>query len=882
MGRQQSLSVGVLVDHRYRLEAPRPGPGFGEVWRAVDTQYAGRKVRLKFLRAPAALDEEEFAGTAVALRAIRHDHIVAVLNHGVWASRPYVVWDLGPEATLADWLDEVRANDEEIDLAHVWSVFEQISAGVHAAHAGGEGWEPLVHGCLTPASVVIERRAGVPAEVRVCDIALVGFDELDTERLGRVPGFSEYLAPEQVAGHVATPAVDVFALAVLLAEMLAAPHSLTGAFWELSREGSVRARLGALREGVPDTVWDLVARALSAFPSQRPPSAGAFADELRAVWPGAPERPALSTRPPSPSSSPTPSDSNSNPQPNALSSAGALVARTQGPSLGPSPATLASPLFGDVTARVVSPPFLAPSAPLHPSAPSPIRSLTSAPGVASDASERTVEISTLQAPVRSAPSAETTDEIALNEELIEEDDEPTSEIGTVQPTVVLAAPPPTRFEEEDDTGPPTRALEVPHVESRREDPTQEQILPPARPAMAALHFAAGVDPLAPYGPGAPTLPPPCASASAALRPQVRPFGSSPPPDPQASDAKHGTSRRVSRSVWVALLVGGAALPAIGGVLLAVWPDSRPAGAAVQRTLAPMPASSVTTPSSTTLGSPSPVAPSSAERSSVLAARPASVSGACPGEMVRVEGGAFRVARGSGEPAGAASMVYVSTLCVDPTEVSAGEYARCVAARACTTDAPPVRAEGLRADALLALASYCTLPDASHPQRPMNCVDWSQAAAFCRWRGARLPSADEWEFVAHGVDGRRYPWGDSPPEPERVNGCGPECAALPAPLRTRRWLYPRADRWLGPADVGTLLAGATRDQVLDLAGNVAEWTEDLAPAHAGSRGGEPMRVVRGGSWLDADPELLRADARRVYRADTRLPTIGFRCVLSIQR
>jgi formylglycine-generating enzyme required for sulfatase activity len=132
--------------------------------------------------------------------------------------------------------------------------------------------------------------------------------------------------------------------------------------------------------------------------------------------------------------------------------------------------------------------------------------------------------------------------------------------------------------------------------------------------------------------------------------------------------------------------------------------------------------------------------------------------------------------------------------------------------------------------------------------PVTYVTWDDAVAFCAWMDARLPSEDEWEHAARGYDDRLWPWGDELPDASRaVFGTG-----------------------IGrPQPVGSAPAGASPFGVLDLAGNVAEWT-------VGTYGDGPERSVRGGCYVDG-PDALRCSARRPVLGAARDPYIGFRPV-----
>lgn len=176
--------------------------------------------------------------------------------------------------------------------------------------------------------------------------------------------------------------------------------------------------------------------------------------------------------------------------------------------------------------------------------------------------------------------------------------------------------------------------------------------------------------------------------------------------------------------------------------------------------------------------------------------------------------------------------------IDRTEVTAGDYARCAAAGACPA--------GLFVPA--SERAGCNLGAADRDRHPMNCVSWWGAAAYCRWAGGRLPTGREWERAARGAGGRTYPWGEAPPDCSRavMAGC--------------------PDAGPGTQPVGSRPSGGTPEGVLDLAGNVDEWT-----ATTNGMGAE----VRGGAF-DGSEARLTSGRRRVLGVPYRLDVLGFRC------
>ena len=231
---------------------------------------------------------------------------------------------------------------------------------------------------------------------------------------------------------------------------------------------------------------------------------------------------------------------------------------------------------------------------------------------------------------------------------------------------------------------------------------------------------------------------------------------------------------------------------------------------------------------------------------------------CPVGMALVEGG----------PGGPAS------LCVDLTEVTTAAYGACVHAGVCSP-------------AVLDPAGACNLTHADRGAHPINCVTFRQASAYCAAAGGRLPTEDEWELAARGSDGRRFPWGDAPPGPTRLNACGLECKGWYADAQLSGAfdgvMYDGDDGFAGTAPVASFPAGATPDGIFDLLGNVAEWTAtavDFGAAAPAPRAPHAY-VVRGGSFssgVDADS----APALRLYLdAEAHGRGVGFRCAFAPQ-
>ena len=244
-------------------------------------------------------------------------------------------------------------------------------------------------------------------------------------------------------------------------------------------------------------------------------------------------------------------------------------------------------------------------------------------------------------------------------------------------------------------------------------------------------------------------------------------------------------------------------------------------------------------------------------------------------MVRVAGGTFLM----GSPAGVGESdehpqhpVTLTGYCMDRTEVTVGAYRKCVASGKCKAAAQPGM-EGL-----------CNAARGDRQDHPVNCVDWSEANAYCMWAGKRLPSEAQWEYAARGSDGRTYPWGNEAPSAKRLNACGSECRLLGKRLG-KEWtvLYEESDGWDTTAPVGRFPAGASAFGAMDMAGNVLEWTGDWYGAYEVGASTNPtgakegtFRVSRGGGWVNVDASRVRAAFRLRGEPAVRGVILGFRC------
>ena len=218
----------------------------------------------------------------------------------------------------------------------------------------------------------------------------------------------------------------------------------------------------------------------------------------------------------------------------------------------------------------------------------------------------------------------------------------------------------------------------------------------------------------------------------------------------------------------------------------------------------------------------------------------------PPGMVYVSGGVFIMGDDAGdEYESPAHSVTVKPFFIDTYEVTSAKYAEFI--RATNRVAPVGWNSG-------------TFPPGTG-NRPVTGVNWYDAQAYAEWAGKRLPTEQEWEFAARGTDGRRYTWGDA--WRSRAANAGDSTAGR-------------------LVDVGLYPEGKSPFGAFDMIGNALEWTaSDLRP-YPGAQIPDfpvgPRKIIRGGSWVEADPPDWSTTFRgfALPSGGSGYSLIGFRC------
>ena len=223
------LASGALVAGRYRVEGPIGRGGFGAVFRASDvasnTEVALKVLLPQVVRHPAGL--ARFHREAELARRLEHPSTVRLFDFGVTPDGlPFIAWELLRGRSLEDALVH-----GPLSVRAVAQLAAQVLGSLAEAHSKG-----IVHRDIKPANVFLCGLGAENVPVKVLDFGLAKTIRAPGEqpgevltRQGEVPGTPSYMAPELFAGKDLSPAVDLYALGLVMAEALTARRVFDGA-----------------------------------------------------------------------------------------------------------------------------------------------------------------------------------------------------------------------------------------------------------------------------------------------------------------------------------------------------------------------------------------------------------------------------------------------------------------------------------------------------------------------------------------------------------------------------------------------------------------------------------------------------------------------------
>jgi serine/threonine-protein kinase len=259
---------------RYEVESPLGAGGMAEVWRGHD-RVLNRTVAIKTLLPQFARDTSfvsRFRREAQAAARLNHHGIVSVYDSGTDGDTPYIVMQYIEGRTLADFL----GSGKTLPPMQAAKIAQEIAEALGAAHAQG-----VIHRDIKPANVMITREG----KVLVMDfgIARLISGPETAPQTSAVLGTASYLSPEQAQGQPVDARSDIYALGVVLYEMLTGRPPFTGDSPMAIAYKQVNATPptpSAANQDVPAELDAVAMRALSKNPANRYQTGQEFADDL--------------------------------------------------------------------------------------------------------------------------------------------------------------------------------------------------------------------------------------------------------------------------------------------------------------------------------------------------------------------------------------------------------------------------------------------------------------------------------------------------------------------------------------------------------------------------------------------------------------------------
>jgi eukaryotic-like serine/threonine-protein kinase len=279
-----AIEAGTLIDGRYRVSERLGSGGMADVYLAHDT-LLGRQVALKLLHHRFAEDQEfveRFRREASSAAGLSHPNVVAVFDRGEWDGTYYIAMEYLPGRSLK----AVVREHGPLSPSDATDIVVQILLAVRFAHRRG-----IIHRDIKPHNVILDEEG----RAKVTDFGIARAGASDMTLTGSIMGTAQYLSPEQAQGHAVSETSDLYAVGVVLYELLTGSvpfegeSAVTIALKQVSAEPTPPSQRNP---EVPPALDAVVMRSLAKDPLARFASADEFIAALQQAREGISPAPA--------------------------------------------------------------------------------------------------------------------------------------------------------------------------------------------------------------------------------------------------------------------------------------------------------------------------------------------------------------------------------------------------------------------------------------------------------------------------------------------------------------------------------------------------------------------------------------------------------------
>ena len=273
--------TGELIDNRYLLQRQIASGGMATIYAGLDTRL-DRPVAVKIMHAHLANDEafvSRFIKEAKATAALSHPNIVSIQDQGWNEGGPpavFLVMELVEGSTLRDYLNEKGS----LTVEQTFQLITPVLSALSAAHRIG-----IIHRDIKPENILISK----DGRIKVADFGLarnITMGQTMTAESSVVLGSVSYLSPEQVQRGVADARSDIYAVGIVLFEMLTGSKPYSGETPIQIAYRHVNDRIPniqTIKSEIPTSIAELVYEATAPNPDQRPKNAEDLLNKLREI-----------------------------------------------------------------------------------------------------------------------------------------------------------------------------------------------------------------------------------------------------------------------------------------------------------------------------------------------------------------------------------------------------------------------------------------------------------------------------------------------------------------------------------------------------------------------------------------------------------------------